>query len=69
MTARLARLRLPRLRRSQPTDPGALVTPAVTAAVPARAEVRESPEANNVTSCPRRTSSSVSVEITRSVPP
>ena len=33
------------------------------------AEVRESPEANNVTSWPRRTSSSVSVLTTRSVPP
>src|SRR6266540_3282173 len=33
-----------------------------------RAEVWESPEAKRVTSCPRRTSSSVSVLTTRSVP-
>ena len=34
-----------------------------------RAEVRESTEANSVTSWPRRTNSSVSVLTTRSVPP
>ena len=42
MTARLARLRLPRLRRSQSTDAGALVTPAAARAVPVPAEARES---------------------------
>ncbi len=34
-----------------------------------RAQVRESPEANKVTSWPRRTSSSVTKETMRSVPP
>jgi hypothetical protein len=33
------------------------------------AAVCESPDANSVTSCPRRTSSSVSQDTTRSVPP
>ena len=36
---------------------------------PMVAAVRESPEAKSVTSCPRRTSSSVRRETTRSVPP
>ena len=34
-----------------------------------RAEVRESPLANSVTSCPRATSASVTSETTRSTPP
>jgi hypothetical protein len=55
--------------RSKVLEPWRLVPNARPTVETRRAEVRESPEANSVTSWPRRTSSSVSVLITRAVPP